>query len=323
MRVAVILVAHGEAEGAGFFENYSMIRHTLDHAAEVMALPGTVRLVASVVGGMKNCVAFRVSGYRSPQNRITRQQGALLKEHLRIGCDGLHAEYEVYSAFHATPPFISDILRDTRSHDARLLVSMSPVDSRMTAGTLHLLAEKCRGTVDGPAPVVVDGFWGDSGLRRVYVNHVFRYGRNDPGAALLLAFHGTIIRDARGCEPGFHTGADEIGSMACALRNAVLADPRNHYARVEVTHYNHDIGGTWTRPAFPASLNALGDAGVDRADVFSCGYFSDGTETLLYAGRHAERGPVGDVHFLPCVNDSADFIAHLAARILDTVDAGG
>lgn len=322
MRVAVILVAHGEAEGAGFIENYSMIRHTLEHAAEVMALPSAVRLVASVVGGMKNSVAFRASRYRSPQNRITRDQTALLKDRLQICCKNRHAEYDVYSAFHATPPFISDILQETRNHDARLLVSMSPVDSRMTAGTLCLLSEKCRDAVDGPTPVVVDGFWDDPGLRMVNVDHIFRHGRNDAGIALLLAFHGTIIKDVHGSEPDFHTGVNETRSMARALRNAVLADPRSHYARVDVTHYNHDMGGTWTSPSFPASLEALSGAGVDRADVFSCGYFSDGTETLLYARRHADRGPVEDVHFLPCVNDSEDFIGHLAARIFATVDAG-
>ena len=64
-RIAVILVAHGEAETDSFIENFSMIRHTLAHAAEVMKLPRPLQLVASLVGGVKNRVTFRAQQYRS------------------------------------------------------------------------------------------------------------------------------------------------------------------------------------------------------------------------------------------------------------------
>lgn len=318
MRVAVILAAHGEAEGAGFLENYSMIRHTLDHASEVMDLPVAVRIAASVAGGFRNALSFASSGYRSPQNPITRRQAALLGERLASSAG---ADYEVFPAFHATPPFVSEVLDLTREYDLRLLVSMSPVDNRLTSGALHMLAEACRGKGEGSVPAVIDGFCRDRALGRVYAEHLFRHGRNEAGTALLLAFHGTLVRDARGKEPDFHTGAEGISLMGGWLADALGADPRNAYGSISTTHYNHSMGGRWTRPSLGESLRELRSQGFERADVFGCGYFSDGTETLRNAAREARGTGLDDVRFIPCINEDGGFADYLASRVESAVEA--
>lgn len=310
-QVAVIMVAHGEAESDGFLENYAMIRHTFAHAAEVMELPAPVQLLASFAGALKNRRSFRKRGFCSPQNPITRRQAEQLRQQLDRLAPAAGIRFDVQPAFHATPPFVDEVHAAAAASDLRVLVSLSPVDSRLTAGTLHLLAER-----GGTPTVVLDGFWKDEALRRVEVDQVFRYGSTQRERALLLAFHGTLVRDAKGREPSFHTGLEEIGVMGEALRRAVLADGRNAYGRVEITHLNHTVGGSWTTPSLEESLEALAGSGFEEADLFCCGYFSDGTETLLHARDAGEASRLSRVEHLPCLNESEAFAAYLAERVL-------
>ncbi len=319
-KIAVILVAHGEAETESFFENFSMIRHTLAHAGEVMKLPRPLQLVASLAGGMKNKVTFRAQKYRSPQNRITRQQASQLQEKLNRVVMPDQINFEVYSAFHATPPFVKDIVEQTSGHDLQLLVSMSPIDNRLTSGNPQRLSARCLPINGQRCPVVVHGFWKDAGLRQVYLDHVFSYGKTN-GSALVLAFHGTLVKDTKGDVPMFHTGLKEMQEMGSTLRNAILIDPRNGYDRIEIAYLNHDVGGTWTKPSLAESLKALSSKGARDVDIFSCGYFSDGTETILYAQKEAAASSVKSIRFLPCINDSEAFADFLAEKVATVVAA--
>jgi ferrochelatase len=318
-RIAVILVAHGEAETDSFFENFSMIRHTLAHAAEVMKLPRPLQLVVSLVGGVKNRVTFRAQQYRSPQNRITRQQASLLQEKLNRVMIPHQTNIEVYSAFHATPPFVKDIVEQTSGHDLQLLVSMSPIDNRLTSGNLLELSSQCAPVNGRRCPVVVHGFWKDAELRKVYLDYLFTYGKTGNGSALVLTFHGTLVKDTKGDIPTFHTGLKEMQEMGSTLRHAILMDPRNSYEAVEIAYLNHDVGGTWTKPSLAESLKALSSRGIGDVDIFSCGYFSDGTETILHARKEAAASSVKTIRFLPCINDLEAFADFLAKKVAAVV----
>ncbi len=320
-RIAVILVAHGEAETESFFENFSMIRHTLAHAGEVMNLPRPLQLVASVVGGVKNKVTFRAQKYRSPQNRITRQQASQLQEKLNRVVMPHQINFEVYSAFHVTPPFVKDIVEQTSAHDLQLLVSMSPIDNQLTSGNLQRLSDRYALVNAQRRPVVVHNFWNDAGLRQVFLDHVFYHGKTVNGSVLILAFHGTLVKDTKGEVPMFHTGLKEMQEMGSALRNALLLDPRNGYDSVEIAYLNHDVGGTWTKPSLAESLKALSSRGAGNVDIFSCGYFSDGTETILYAQKEAAASSVKSFRFIPCINDSEAFADFLAEKVAAVVAA--
>ena len=320
-RIAVILVAHGEAETDSFFENFSMIRHTLAHAGEVMKLPRPLQLMASLVGGVKNKVTFRAQQYCSPQNRITRQQASLLQEKLNKVMTPNQSCIEVYSAFHATPPFVKDIVEQTSVYDLQLLISMSPVDSRLTSGNLQQLAAQCS-TVNGQRPpVVVHGFWKNAELLKVYLDHLFSHAKTTDESALVLTFHGTLVKDTKGGLPMFHTGLQEMQEMGSTLRHTVLIDPRNSYNAVEIAYLNHDVGGTWTKPSLAEALNTLSSRGIRKADIFSCGYFSDGTETILHAQKEAASSSVNMIRFLPCINDSEAFADFLAEKVAEVVAA--
>jgi len=320
-RIAVILVAHGEAETDSFFENFSMIRHTLAHAGEVMNLPRPLQFVASLAGGLKNNVTFRARKYQSPQNRITRQQASLLQNKLNTVAMHQQINFEVYSAFHATPPFVNDIVEQTSGHDLQLLVSMSPIDNRLTSGNLQQLSARCSAVNGQRGPVVVHGFWKDAGLRQVYLDHLFYHEKNINRSVLVLAFHGTLVKDTKGRVPMFHTGLKEMEEMGSTLRNAILIDPRNGYDSIEIAYLNHDVGGSWTKPSLAESLEALSSRGVKAVDIFSCGYFSDGTETILHVQHDAAASSVKTIRFFPCINDSEAFADFLAGKIAAVVAA--
>lgn len=321
-RIAIILVAHGEAETDSFFENFSMIRHTLAHAGDVMGLPRPLQLAASVAGGLKNTVTFRARKYRSPQNGITRQQASMLQQKIN-GVAMTHDEihFEVYTAYHATPPFVRNIVELTGNHDLRLLISMSPVDSRFTSGSLQQLATQYPSLKGQRSPLVVHGFWNDPGLQQVYLEHLFSHEKSGDRPALVLTFHGTIVKDGKGREPAFHNGLKEMKEMGQTLRYAILSDRRNVYEEVEIAYLNHEVGGTWTKPSLAEVLDRLASKGTRHADIFSCGYFSDGTETILHAQNEAAESSLNTIRFIPCLNDSESFIDFLADKVSAVVAA--
>ncbi|TNJ36673.1 ferrochelatase [Prosthecochloris vibrioformis] len=316
-RIAVILAAHGEAETAGFVDNFSMIRHTLSHAGEVMRLPLPLQIMISLVGGVKNSVQFRRTGFRSPQNAITRKQAEMLAE--KLNRQGGRLRFDVHPSFFVTPPFVDEVFNKTRDYDLQLLVPMAPVDNRLMSGSLQMLAGRSAPLPGRPCAKVIAGFWKDAGLHRVYVDHLFLYGEAVPGSTLVLAFHGTLELDTKGAKPGFHTGAKEMADMAAALRRAVLDDPRNTYGRVEVAYLNHDVGGTWSSPSLQEKLGELCGEGVGSVELFNCGYFSDGTETVVTAREHVAASCLEHAGFIPCVNDSEAFAEYLAAKVAQRV----
>ncbi|RNA64832.1 ferrochelatase [Prosthecochloris sp. ZM_2] len=311
--IAVILAAHGEAETAGFFDNFSMNRHTLSHAGEVMNLPVPLQLMISVAGGVKNMVQFRKKNFRSPQNEITRKQAGLLAE--KLARQTGETEFDVHTSFFVTPPFVEKVVEETRHYDLQLLIPMAPIDNRLMSGSLELLAERHRPEAGRKRPKVMTGFWNDPDLLDVYRDHLFTHASPSHGTALVLAFHGTLEKDQQGREPGFHTGSREIATMAAALQQAVQNDPRNTYQRVEVAYLNHDVGGTWSSPSLQKMLETLRKDNVDTLELFSCGYFSDGTETLLSAKDHVTESGIKKAGFIPCLNESEAFADYLAAKI--------
>ncbi len=169
-RIAVILAAHGEAETVGFFDNFSMTRHTLAHAGEVMNLPVPLQLMISVAGGVKNMVQFRKKNFRSPQNEITRKQAGLLAE--KLARQTGETEFDVHTSFFVTPPFVEKVVEETRHYDLQLLIPMAPIDNRLMSGSLELLAERHRPEAGRKRPKVLTGFWNDPDLLDVYRDHL-------------------------------------------------------------------------------------------------------------------------------------------------------
>ncbi len=323
-KIAVILVAHGEAETAGFFDNFSMTRHTLAHASEVMTIPGPLQLFISVVSGLKNSIRFRRAGYVSPQNALTRKQAAAVARQLMLHPEKGDLAFEVFPAFSATPPFLEAVAGSTRHYDAHIMLYMAPVENSLNCGSICSYLKENHSAEALATTRVVSRFWRDKRLVDVCLDHVFRHvGRNVGGdtrrSALVLAFHGTLVADAGGTPPSFHNGLEETMGFAGSLRKAFLSDRRNFFREIHVSFLNHDVGGEWTTPSLEETLETLKNNNTNHVALFSAGYFSDGNETILKIKEALGKSGIEDISHIPCLNDSDAFIGYLADRIVAAV----
>ena len=319
--VAVIMVAHGEAETSGFLDNFSMTRRTLIHASEVMQIPKPLQLFISMASGLKNRSRFRKLNYVSPQNGLTRKQafavGRSLMRHPEKGC----LSFKVFPAFSVTPPFLENVIGNTRHYDARIMLYMAPVENSLNCGSICGYLKKNYTRHELAATKVISRFWKDGQLLNVYRDHIFQHaGLNaDKGtgrSALVLVFHGTLVADAMGNPPSFHNGLKETMVFAGALQKTIINDARNSFEQIRVSFLNHDVGGKWSMPSLEQTLDRLRKENIENVALFSAGYFSEGNETLLKAREALLDSGIGVASYIPCINDSDAFVGYLSDRII-------
>ncbi len=320
-KIAVIIVAHGEAETAGFMDNFAMTRYTLAHASEVMRIPKPLQFLISLGSGLKNRSRFNRINYVSPHNSVTRKQVSGISGKLARHPERGSLSFEVFPAFSATPPFVEDVIGNTCHYDARIMLYMSPVENRLACGSICSFLTNAYKDDELANVKVVSRFWQDKALLGVYLDHIFRHadcnskvGADKP--VLVLAFHGTLVADTKGFSPSFHTGQEETAVFAETLRMSVMNDARNPFGHVVISYLNHDVGGKWTMPSLEQVLDELkaGDAG--HVVLFSAGYFAEGNETILRAKQALEKSGIGTTTYISCLNDSDAFVEVLADRVV-------
>lgn len=325
-KVAVIIVAHGEAETDGFLDNFSMTRHTLAHASEVMKLPRPLQLLISIMSGLKNRARFAKLRYVSPHNQVTRKQVARIADKLARYRDASGSlSFDVFPAFSVTVPFMEDVIDDTRHYDAQIMLYMSPVDNRLACGSIcWFLNDKC-GEYDLSGVKIVSRLWRDKGLLAVYLDHIFQHAeqtwkreRDEP--VLVLCFHGTLIADAQGNPPLFHTGQQETTVFGETLRALIMKDTRNPFRDVYSAYLNHDVGGTWTSPSLEETLEMLKKEPPRPVALFNAGYFAEGNETILNAMNMLKGSGLSATTYIPCINDAEIFTEFLADRIVSAAE---
>lgn len=325
-KIAVILAAHGEAETSRFIENYRVTRQTLAHASRVMPIARSLQRAIAVTSSVKKLVRSLSDTECSPHNRITRDQARALQLYLDSSPAAGHFTFEVHAGFSASPPFVESIIEKTRLYDGQVIVSMSPVDNSLSCGLLCDYLASCRSSEELRNVKVLSRFWNDERLYSVYLDHLFEsaFIKNPVMSAgrgekrrLLLLFHGTLIADGRGGVPSFRTGYEETMMFADRLHHLILGDSRNPYESVMTAYLNHKVGGEWTKPSFEESSALLRDENCPAVDLFCCGYFADGNETIRRAEELVHSGSVSEAVSLPCVNSSAAFTAYLASRVTD------
>ncbi|NKI36570.1 ferrochelatase [Wenzhouxiangella sp. XN79A] len=309
-RVRVILAAHGEAESAGFIENFKVSRHTLAHAAEVMHLPAPLRWVICSLGGLRKRLK---GGPGSPHNENTRRQASALQAVLEQAGD---VDYRVEAAFASSPPYVEQQLALPGGVDHQVVVSMIPTDSRLSCGLVcHALCEEA----DAPRQrtSIVARMWDDDALTAIHRDHVLaRFPAPAPAApcCLVLVLHGTVVRDRHGGPPGFHAGIEEKDVYGEALRAALMDLPDRPWQRVELAYLNHGVGGQWSSPTLDDLMKTLAGEGVKSVVAYPCEHLVDGGETTGLPAVLAATD-VPETHCLPCLNDHSGFIDYLAARV--------
>jgi ferrochelatase len=324
LRIAVILAAHGEAETTRFLENYRVNMHTLGHASRVMPIPLPLQRLISVTSSFRKRVRSLTNSLASPHNSLTREQADALGRRLGVLSVQSRFSFDVHAAFSASEPSLESVLEKTREYDAEVIVSMSPIDSTLSCGLIcgHLAStrsprELCRVRV-------LSRFWDDGGLYPVFIDHLLenaaaRHVRKEDGRVLMLMYHGTLVSDAKGGEPVFRTGLDGTMTFSRRLSKMIGEHPANPYAKIMTAFLNHDVGGIWTSPSFEDVCRQLSRDACAGADLFACGYFVDGNETIHRASELSRSSPLRDVSTIPCLNASPAFTEYLATKVLAAV----
>lgn len=319
-RIAVILASHGEAETGGFIENYRVSLHTLSRASAVMPIPVPLQHLISFSASLKKRLHLAPGSAGSPQNLLTRAQADRLRHDLERHPLASHIEFDVHAAHMASDPSFEKVLAGTKAHDGQIVVPMAPVDNSLSCGQI------CRHISEIQAPErlhrvkVIGRLWTDEALYRSCLDHLFGGSVRLPeksgvGKALVLMFHGTLVRDSKGNEPSFHTGRAETEAFAKALAGHIAADPRNPWNTILTAYLNHDVGGEWTTPSIDEVSLKIGTEGFGDVSLFAAGYFSDGNETIHRAERLSLLYPGIHVESIPCLNDSPVFAEYLATKV--------
>ncbi|WP_076792023.1 ferrochelatase [Chlorobium sp. KB01] len=324
-KIAVILVAHGEAETNLFTENYRVTRQTLAHASLVMPIPALLQRTIAVSSSLKKIIRARTDPRCSPQNRITRDQVAALQHYLDASAFQDLPDFEVHAAFSASPPYAESVIEATRDCSGQIIISMAPVDSSLSCGLLCSWLKSSRSPGELGNVRVLSRFWADEQLHRLYLDHLFQSCGDKPKdqpvlrdeeRLLLLLFHGTLVSNKKGEVPPFRTGLEGTLGFAERLGDLIPGDSRNPYGRIMTVYLNHDVGGSWTTPSFSEICSQLQKESSLRVDLFACGYFSDGNETIRRADELRSATSVQDAVLIPCLNTSREFIAYLGDRVI-------
>ncbi len=203
---------------------------------------------------------------------------------------------------------------------------MSPIDNSLSCGQLCSYLEASRSQEELGKVKVLSRFWSDERLYSLYCDYLFencseqshgRKAEKDVERVLLLLFHGTLVKDAKGDPPLFRTGCQETMMFAQRLKETLLGDPRNTYGRILKVYLNHNVGGEWTRPSFEEIALMLKEESSVAVDLFGCGYFADGNETIHRAGELMHFSSVRETKLIPCFNSTPAFTGYLALRVLD------
>jgi ferrochelatase len=321
-KIAVILAAHGEAETTRFLENYRVSRHTLAHASRVMPIAKPLQRAIAVTSSLKKMLRARTDAHSSPQNRITRDQAAALQQHLNASCSPELFDCDVYAAFAASHPYVENIIEETRHCDGQVIVSMAPVDTSLSCGLLCSFLALSRQPEELAGIKVLSRFWDDERIYSIYLDHLFekssgRAAIKDEKRILLLLFHGTLVADAKGNAPQFHTGLDATRCFALRLQQLMQSDSRNPYGRIMTVYLNHNVGGEWTKPSFEDICTSLRNESDLSVDLFACGYFADGNETIHRAAELMTLSSVSDATSIPCLNSTLPFTDYLTSKVID------
>ena len=315
-RFLVILAAHGEAESAGFSEQFAVSWRTLVHAAEVMPLPAPLRAAICALGALRKRL-MRTAGSR--HNAITRRQASALEAAL----DGDPAtRYEVLPAFASAEPGVDTVLA-AAPHDATvLLMSMIPTDSRLACGLFCRAAAVLHPRTQTVKPHA--RLWESADLVGVHRRHIAGWLQENEGAlpaeersALVIVLHGTLLADKSGRPPAFHNGMREKTHYGDALRKSLTELPDLHdspWQRVEIAYLNHAVGGHWSQPTLEDCLARLAQEGMRCVYAYPAEHLVESAETARMA-KTLDASPLARGFCLPSLNDSPRFIDFLADRV--------
>lgn len=155
----------------------------------------------------------------------------------------------------------------------------------------------------------VSRYYDDAAYIQAMKQHIEAYwAQNGRGEKLMLSFHGIPQKHYDDGDPY----PDECHHTAKLLAQALGLSEQDY-----IVSFQSQFGKSqWVKPSTQALFDELPKQGTTKLDVFCPGFMADCLETMeeiAIMGReqfHAAGGK--EYRYIPCLNDSADWIAALA-----------
>jgi ferrochelatase len=225
-----------------------------------------------------------------------------------------HRDLSVEMAMRYGSPSLPEVLTKLKADGAdRILVLPAyPQYSGTTTGSIYDAVFQHYGSVRNiPELRFVRNYHDHDGylraLRQSVLNHWEQHGKAEK---LVMSFHGVPKRTLMLGDP-YHC---ECLKTARLLATALKLTPDQYV----VTFQSRFGKAEWLQPYTAPTVAQLARDGVKRIDVICPGFISDCLETLEEINmevRHdfeANGGPGAGFHYIPCLNESAAWIAALA-----------
>ncbi|MGN6847077.1 ferrochelatase, partial [Neisseria sp. P0021.S005] len=240
----------------------------------------------------------------SPLEVYTHRQAEALAKHL--------PDVIVRHAMTYGNPSVADVLAELKAQGVGklLVIPLYPQYAGSSTGAAldkvfqELLLQRNQMSVR-----TVSRYYDDAAYIQAMKQHIEAYwAQNGRGEKLMLSFHGIPQKHHDDGDPY----PDECHHTAKLLAQALGLSEQEY-----IVSFQSQFGKSqWIKPSTQALFDQLPKQGTTKLDVFCPGFLADCLETMeeiAIMGReqfHAAGGK--EYRYIPCLNDSADWIAALA-----------
>ncbi len=325
-KYAVVVTTYGEVEKLTVRNLWPCSRRILKVVTrQIVKIPTAMIYFIADYRSTKHYINWKLNRYRSTLLAINRSQSKRLADCIAGSSNPFlsKAEVRVVDAYYFVPPYLDDLLLELQStYDGVVVVPMIPVESSFSCGVA------CQMVIDVYADSafarvkVLSKLWKDDRLHTLYIDYLFKQlstaVRQSKGKiGLVLAIHGTLVKDRKGNTPKVFTGLEETIAFFDCMKRKIIADPRNIFTDVRQGCMNHSTGGEWMADTIEKALLEFKEEGYDAVVMFPYGFFADNSETEYDAFKKLEAAGFPIFQYVRCINDSPEFGQWLSGKVLE------
>jgi ferrochelatase len=328
-KIAVVLSTYGEVERLTFNNLYKNSRRIINKiTSQIASLSGPMKLGIALFRSVKRLFVWRSKGYQSRLCEITRAQVQQIQHSINEQIDELvaPAEIVVTDSYYFIPPYLEDTLKSLRDNDYIIILSMLPIESEFSCGVACKIALTDLPHKDQHKVDVIGSLWDEQELIQIYLDHIFDSlsGSNiepsDPDLSLILAIHGTLIKDQYGEPLKLLTGLEETKSFFDKLKTALENDQRFQLSSIKLGCLNHRFGGEWTPESLDRAITELKADQSKSVALFPFGFFADNSEVDLEAKDALLSAGFEKTQYIEAINDSKPFANWIARRLIQRIN---
>jgi ferrochelatase len=325
-KYAVVVTTYGEVEKVTVRSLWPSSRRILKVVTrQIVKIPTAMIYFIADYRSTKHYLNWKLNRYQSSLLAINRAQKNTLAGF--ISASGSRflamADVNVFDAYYFVPPYLDDTLQQlSREYDGIVVVPMIPVESAFSCGVACQMVIDLFSDSTFSQVKVMSKLWKDDRLHRIYIEYLFGQLsaavrlRKEGKIGLVLAIHGTLVKNRAGKPPKLFTGLEETMAFFDVMKRKIMAHPGNIFRDVRQGCMNHSTGGEWTSDTIEKALEDFKQEGYDGVVMFPYGFFADNSETEYDACKKLDSAAFPVSQYVRCINDSPEFGRWLADKVL-------